>query len=304
MSNTVEVRVPGTTANCGPGFDTLGIACTIYNTLTLTLTEADEISVEILGEGCGNIAVDESNICLQAIRRVMSEVNCPLRGIRLVMENTIPLARGLGSSAAAIVGGLVAANAASGKQLSDERILELATEMEGHPDNVAPALFGGITVSLMDNGRPQTMRFLPPAPLTMVVAIPEFELATKLAREVLPAAVPYQDAIYNVSRTALLAATLCQGRWEYMRLALADRLHQPYRAELVPGLQAVMDNAVAAGALGAALSGAGPCVMAFTVQDMDVIGDAMVKAFTHHGVNARYLSLSIDSEGAKITRTA
>lgn len=303
MSTTVTVRVPGTTANCGPGFDTIGIACTIYNDLTLTLDRREGFHLVVSGEGSGAIPASERNIAYQAVRAVLRRVGRHYPGVTISMHNNIPMARGLGSSAAAIVAGLVAANAATGLHLGPEEILAMATEMEGHPDNVAPAIYGGITVSMMCGSTPQSLRINPPEPLKMVVAVPEFALSTRAARQVLPKSVSLQDAVFNVSRSALLVGALCQGKFDYLRYALEDRLHQPYREKLIPGMTDVFAAAMAQGALGAALSGAGPCLIAFANRNARAIGGAMVAAFARNGVNASYLDLNIDTDGAKVVTT-
>lgn len=192
MAETVKVRVPGTTANCGPGFDTIGIACDIYNEMTLTLSDRGELSVTVWGEGAASIPCDERNIAYRAIREVFRRIGRQYSGVEIEMNNAIPLARGLGSSAAAIVAGLVAANAATGYQLADDVILDLATMIEGHPDNVAPAIYGGVTVSVMRGEKPLALRFLPAKPLKLVVAVPDFSLSTKTARQVLPRVVSFR----------------------------------------------------------------------------------------------------------------
>ncbi|WP_188396623.1 homoserine kinase [Sporomusa sp. GT1] len=300
MANTVKIRVPGTTANCGPGFDAVGIACTIYNELELTLSPQAGISLEVAGEGAGAIPADGSNVAIKAVQMVLNKTGRHYPGIALKMVNNIPLARGLGSSAAAIVGGLVAANEITGCQLSKQEILDMATSIEGHPDNVAPAIFGGITVSIMDSGSAKYLRFLPPKDFTMVAVIPEFNLSTKAARRVLPESVPFADAVFNVSRSALLVGALCTGEFKLLLHALEDRLHQPYREKLIPGMAQVLTAARQAGALGAALSGAGPCLLAFTDGDSDEVGQVMVKAFNIHKIKARYQLLNIDRQGAII----
>ncbi len=300
MVNTVKVRIPGTTANCGPGFDTIGMACTIYNELELTLSVSGPVEILVSGEGSNSLPKDERNIVIRAIRKVLAAVNSPYQGIRLVMDNKIPLSRGLGSSAAAIVGGLVAANAATGSTLSNDIILNMATEMEGHPDNVAPALFGGIAISVANGKDVHCMHFSPVRPLSMVVAVPEFALSTHKARSVLPANVPLKDAIFNVSRTAMLVSALCSGKYDYLTCALDDKLHQPYREVLIPGMKAVFTAASEAGALGSVISGAGPCLIAFTEKNNREIGEAMVKAFAVHNVKASYLLLQVDTEGAQV----
>ncbi len=300
MANTVKIRVPGTTANCGPGFDAVGIACTIYNDLELTLSHEAGVSLEVSGEGIGAIPADSSNVAVKAIQMVLNKTGQQYQGIKLKMVNNIPLARGLGSSAAAIVGGLVAANEITGGQLTKQDILDMATTIEGHPDNVAPAIFGGITVSIMESGSAKFLRFLPPKEFSMVAVIPEFNLSTKAARKVLPESVPFSDAVFNVSRTALLIGALCTGELKLLLHALEDRLHQPYREQLIPGMAQVLAAARQAGALGAALSGAGPCLLAFTAGDSDEVGRAMVKAFRIHNVKAKYQLLNIDKQGAII----
>lgn len=300
IANKVRVRVPATTANCGPGFDALGISCTLYNELELELTSNGQLLIEISGEGQDVIPVNEHNLAWQAIKLLFKTVQHKFTGARIAMQNNIPLARGLGSSAAAIVGALTAANALSGKRLDKQQLLMLATSLEGHPDNVAAAIYGGVAVSVIAEGEPRCLNFFPPAPLSLVVAIPEFRLATKMARQVLPATVPFKDAVFNVSRTALLIAALTQGQLDYLVYALDDRLHQPYRQQLIPGMDAVFTAGKTAGALGVTISGAGSCLMAYTERDPELIGQAMVTAFNKHNVQARYRVLNIDRDGAKI----
>jgi homoserine kinase len=300
MSKTVKVRVPGTTANCGPGFDAVGIACTIYNELELTLSTEKNLEIEIVGDGRGIIPIDHRNVVWQAIQQVLAITGTGYQGARIKMMNHVPLARGLGSSAAAIVAGLVAANAATEGLLSKQEIFELATQIEGHPDNVAPALYGGVTLSAVYQGHAQCLRFLPPLELSMVVAVPEFNLSTKDSRQVLPEQVAYQDAVFNISRAALLIGALSQGEFSFLKCALEDKIHQPYREQLIPGMQDVFNAANEMGALGAAISGAGPCLIAFTQQNTDRIGAAMVAAFQANKIEASYLVLNIDKEGAKV----
>ena len=296
---TIKVKIPATTANCGPGFDSIGIACTYYNELEVTELDTDEIQLEVTGEGEGTIPATRENIVCQAMEKVFQRVGYECKGIRLNMHNNIPLARGLGSSAAAIVGGLFAANELSGSKLTRNDLFELATEMEGHPDNVAPAIFGGITVSMMNDGKPSYLRFMPPKPLYMIVAIPQFRLATKTARSVLPKEVPHADAVFNLSRTAMLVTALNQGKYEYLAQALEDKLHQPYRMPLIQGMQDVVTLAQEAGAYGCVISGAGPSLIAFADKNPDDIGHAMVKGFNQNEVDARYVVLQIAEKGVR-----
>ncbi|HWR41129.1 MAG TPA: homoserine kinase [Patescibacteria group bacterium] len=300
MPDTIKIRVPGTTANCGPGFDTIGVACSIYNDLEISWAEAGQLNIEITGEGAGHIPVTADNVVIKAIKQVFRRLGKKNWGLTIKMHNQIPLSRGLGSSAAAIVAGLFAANEITGRQLSGDDLLLMATVMEGHPDNVAPALFGGITVSIMEGDLVRCLRFIPPQPLSMIVAVPDFHLSTRSARQVLPKTVPFANAVYNVSRTALLVGALCQGDMTLLEYALKDKLHQPYREKLIPGMMDVLNAATEAGAWGAALSGAGPCLIAFTSQNQVAIGEAMVNAFASHRIRSRYLVLAMDTAGAVV----
>jgi homoserine kinase len=298
----IKVRVPGTSANCGPGFDTLGVACTIYNELALRLQSEPGLDVHIEGEGAANIPHDDRNIVWRSIVRLLREAGREneFKGASIWMDNKIPLSRGLGSSAAAIVAGLKAANVLLDNRFNRYELLQLANEIEGHPDNVAPAIFGGFTISINAYGKLQCYSFLPKLKLKLVVAIPDFPLSTRVARNVLPAEIPMQDAVFNIGRTGMLVAALCRGNTKFLRHAFEDKLHQPYRTKLIPGMKDVFRAAHQAGALGASLSGAGPCLMAFTDKDPDRVGKAMTEAFQRNKIEARYLVMDIDGHGAAI----
>ena len=302
---SIRVRVPGTSANCGPGFDTLGIACTIYNELELTLREAPGVEFFITGEGAENIPQDERNIVWRSVRYLLERAKAAdrFRGGIVRMKNEVPLSRGLGSSATAIVAGLKAANVLVGNMFNRRELLQFATRIEGHPDNVAPAIFGGFTVNIMNRGRAQSFSFLPKVRLKMVAAVPDFFLSTRVAREVLPDMVSRQDAIFNIGRSSILVAALCRGNEFFLRHAFEDALHQPYRSKLVPGMMEVFSAAKEAGALGATLSGAGPCLMAYVLERdhcAEKVGQAMVEAFRKNDVEAKYLVLNLDTRGARI----
>ena len=305
--NRVVVRVPGTSANCGPGFDCLGLATTIYNYLDLTLIRGGKVVVESTGEGADNIPNGRRNLTWQAVNTFLKAVgkDDEFKGAIIRMKNNVPISRGLGSSSTAIVAGLVAANEIVGAPLNRQELLKLATELEGHPDNVAPALFGGFTVSVMQGGEVQTFSFQPRVKLKLIVAVPDFELSTRLARKVLPRNVSMKDAIFNVSRASMLIAALVEGREDLLPLAFDDALHQPYRKKLVPGMSAVFDAAKSAGALGAAISGAGSCLIAFTTLHSgleDKIASAMTTAFKAAGVTSKALILDVDRRGAQVVR--
>lgn len=304
MEKTIRVRVPGTSANCGPGFDTLGVACNIYNELELTLKHRDEMTIEIQGEGAENIPCDHRNIVWRSIQLLLKKAHLEdeFQGAHIRMKNCIPLSRGLGSSAAAIVAGLKAANVLVGNRFSRREILQMATDIEGHPDNVAPAIFGGFTISVVHDGHPECFSFVPKMDLKLVVAVPKFPLSTRSARNVLPKQVPLKDAVFNVSRAALLVAALSRGNTRFLAHAFEDALHQPYRAKLIPGMYDVFQAAKEAGALGASMSGAGPCLIAFSLAHGDEVGRAMVDAFKKHTIEANYLLLDIDTRGVCIIK--
>lgn len=297
----VKVRVPGTSANCGPGFDCLGVACTIYNEFELTLLETPGVKIQATGESAEKIPCNEKNVVWQAIQLLLrrAKLETKYQGAVIRMHNGVPLSRGLGSSATAIVGGLKAANTFLDNLFSDAELLDMATEMEGHPDNVAPAIYGGFTVSVVQAGKPQCLHFLPELAMKLVVVIPDFYLATKEARAVLPKEIKLQDAVYNIGRAAMLTAALCKGDAEFLSNVFDDALHQPYRAKLIPGMYEVFQAAKAAGAYGASMSGAGPCLIAFTpAERAEAVGQAMVTEFANHAVKGQAVLLDIDTQGA------
>ena len=297
----VRVRIPATTANCGPGFDTLGIACTLYNEVVLELDGPKEsVQLSLTGDGADTLPTNDRNLVLRSVRMVLERANAYDSGIRLSMHNVVPLSRGLGSSSAAIIGGLVAANTMLGTPFTKPELLDMATKIEGHPDNVAPALYGGFTVSVVQGERVVCLQLPIPETLQLVVCIPDFRLSTHKARQAIPTTIPHQDAVFNVSRTALLVGALATGRTEYLSDALDDRLHQPYRAPLIPGMTEVFAAGIKAGALGVTMSGAGPSLMAYTTEKAEAVGEAMVKEFSAQGISSRYLKLGIDYEGARV----
>ena len=302
---SATVKVPGTSANCGPGFDCLGLAVTIYNELELTLLEENRLVIESTGEGAESIPTDDKNIVWKSAKMVLdrSGNSEKFKGAIIKMNNNVPMSRGLGSSAAAIVAGLVGANAIVGSPFNKHEILKFATEIEGHPDNVAPAIFGGFTVSVVDKGQVQTFSFLPKIKLKMIVAVPDFQLSTRIARQVLPKTVPLKDAIFNISRASMLIAALIQGKENFLSNAFEDSLHQPYRKSLVPGMNEVFEVAKKFGALGVALSGAGPCLIAFSAANKKIENDIateMVQAFKKNDVKADALILDLDTQGAVV----
>lgn len=293
----VRVKVPATTANMGPGFDTLGMALDLYN--TVEMKEIPEgLIIQVEGYGADEIPKDESNLVFVVAKKIFDLTGYQPQGLFIKLNNEVPVASGLGSSATAIVGGIVAANVLAGSPLSTERLLEIACDIEGHPDNVAPALLGGIVVATMDSGKVYKSLIVPPAKLSCVVAIPKFPLATRESRGVLPKEIPFKDAVFNVGRSSLLIAALSQGDLELLSIAMQDKLHQPYRCQLVPGMNEVFSSVLASGAKGVALSGAGPTLIAFTDDRAKEIVQVMEAGFQSVGVESLVLIVKPTLTGA------
>lgn len=310
------VEVPASSANLGPGFDALAVALELRLRVTMRWVTTPSGSggwppslagLFVTGEGADEIdRTPAVNRVWQAAMRVFEAAAPPAWAGRFAVEieeaNAIPLAAGLGSSAAAAVAGLWGANALVGSPLAYERLLAMAAAIEGHADNAAAAAVGGFVTCRMGSAGVTAVRVpVPRGELVAVVAVPPLKLSTEQARRVLPAEVPLGDAVFNVGGTSLVVAALTTGRFELLREAMADRLHQPYRQALVPGLDAVMRAAIEAGAYGASLSGSGPSVLALCrPQQAEVVGDAMARAFSRYGLNARRFTLEPASEGARL----
>lgn len=258
---TVQVRVPATSANLGPGFDTLGLALSVYDQITVTASESDSLEIEVTGTGADEIARDESNLVARSIWHVYSRLGIDPPGLKIVARNEIPHGRGLGSSGSAVVSGILAAKGLlEGRaDLGDADLLRMATELEGHPDNVAPALFGGLTIAWVDRGVPQHKKLLVHRGVSPVVFVPSFTMSTAVARGLQPEQVPREDAVFNVSRSALLIAALTQSP-ELLLAATDDKLHQTYRASAMPETHRLVTALREAG-FAAVVSGAGPSVL-------------------------------------------
>jgi len=298
-SRSAKVQAPATTANLGPGFDSLGIALTLYN--RVELQPAAEPRVEVTGQGAGELPTDETNLCYRAAQRLAAEAGYSGHW-HLRQENSIPLARGLGSSSAAIVAGIIAARYALDYPLEGLEALALASELEGHPDNVAPALFGGLTVCFeQHDGTKAAVALDAPEGLVAVLAIPDFQVNTQDAREVLPDQVPLPDAVFNTGQAAAVVAMLASGQYQGLADAMRDRLHQPYRAHLVPGMAELIRAAIAAEARGAALSGSGPTIVALADQQIArQVQAAMLQAGADTGRNWAGMILALDNQGVEV----
>ena len=296
----VTARIPASTTNLGPGFDVLGLALQLYSTVTLEPSDTDT-EVVVNGIDADKIPSTPEHIACQAVELVFkrSRTRRP-KGFRLHINNGIPPIRGLGGSGTAILGGLLTANVLCGKPFSDAELLNFATEMEGHPDNVAASLYGGLVVSAQEDHHVHTIRVTCPPELSIVLAIPDFPLSTQHARDVLPKSVDFADAIYNTSRSTLLIASLATGQFEMLRVAMKDKLHQPYRAPLIPGFNDVAEAATDAGALGVTLSGAGPTLAAYCLEHARQVAMQMQAAFRKHQIACDIKVLKPDALGASV----
>ena len=301
------VLVPATSGNVGPGFDVLGLALSLWNETDFILpAEGEDWSAEIVGEGADFLPRDASHLTLRAVQRVYEFVGEePPRALKIRARNRIPVSSGLGSSASAVLAGLLGGNHLLGEPLSREQILALATEMEGHPDNAAPALWGGFTTAWRSGEAVQALS-LPLASAwyeekRLAVVLPAVRLSTQESRAVLPKSVPRADAVFNLGRVVLLLEALRRDDPALLAEAMQDRLHQPYRFPLIRGAEEARDAALGAGAWAVALSGAGPSIIAFaSAAALAEVLQAMMSAFADAGVEARGFALKVPRRGAVV----
>lgn len=296
------VTVPATTANLGPGFDCLGAALSLYNVFNFLpqAPGAPAFTLTLLNGDLPALSNDPDNLLYRAFCRLYETLGKAPPAVKIEARVGVPLARGLGSSATAIVGGLVGANTLAGNPLTVEEILKLAIELEGHPDNVAPALLGGAQLSVSgEDGLTIPLEWHPD--LIPVVIIPDFELSTAQARAVLPPTYSRGDAVFNAARLGLLTQALAQGRGDWLAPAMEDKIHQPYRQTLIPGYAELKAMALAAGAYNLVISGAGPTLLALTSSEKaPVVIRCLESVWRDHGVQAKGLALSLDEDGARI----
>jgi homoserine kinase len=296
-------RVPASIANLGPGFDCLGLALGLYNEVAVEISGTKDV-VEITGEGVDELSTDSSNLVVRAMHAAFEHLGRKPVPMLVRCNNRIPLQRGLGSSSSAIVGGVFLANELCGRPLDREQLFQMAASVEGHPDNVAPALLGGLTVSI--GATPLDFQTLSVDIDSLnkwkyVVCIPQFRVSTVKARKALPKKVNLEDAVFNVGRSSMVVAALLKGPGKnanaVLKEAMSDRLHQPARARLIPGRDEVITAAYDAGALGVCVAGSGPTVLAIGSKWATRIGEAMVLAFNAAGHEARYEVLPFESAG-------
>jgi homoserine kinase len=297
---SASVKVPATTANLGAGFDCIGAALNLYN--QFTFTSADGLNIIAQGAEAEQVDVDEQNLAYKAFVKVFDRLQRPVPGIRLEINLEVPLARGLGSSATAIVGGLLGGNAIAGFPLSPAEIMEMSIAMEGHPDNVVPALIGGCRLAA-SAGEKWEICDVPWHPSVVpVVAIPNFELSTSEARQVLPATYSRADAVFNISHLAMLLRGLETGNKQWIAAGLVDRIHQPYRQKLIKGYSEVEKAAIAAGAYGMVISGAGPTLLALVDENKsNQVVKAMSAAWQAMGIEPIVQVLKLDATGAQVS---
>jgi len=295
------IRVPATSANLGPGFDCLGLALDLWNEVEIS-TDTRGLVIELRGFGEGILPVDETNAIFTAMQKFAEVTGKQLpENIHLTCNNNIPLGSGLGSSAAASVAGLLCASVILNASLSQAKLIEIATQFEGHPDNVAPCVLGGATASLVQDGQVIT-RQLEIAHFDLVLVHPNFTFPTRVARSAIPKSIPQSDAVFNISHSILTTEALRTGDLDLLRIAMRDKVHQPYRLPLIPGAEEAIKAADKAGAVTTILSGAGPSLIAFSPspQKNHEIANAIQSAFGSQGLLCEQFFPEISSSGAEI----
>ena len=306
----VSVKVPASSANIGPGFDCLGLALPIYNTITIeeTVLPGTGIEINLMSEEetidemvFDDIPRDENNIVYKAVEMLYNSIGQEPSELRINIQAQIPITRGLGSSSSIVVGGLLAANKLLGNPADETALLAIATEVEGHPDNVAPAILGGFVLANQeDDGTLTYCKLHWPEEWDLTVCIPDFQLSTEIARSVLPKEVPMQDAIFNAKHLAMLIEAVNTKDAKLMKAALKDRLHQPYREKLVPGMKEIMEAFKHEdGVLGCVLSGAGPSLLVISYKyDVDKIKSTVKEIWEGQNIKSDVRTLKVEEQGA------
>ena len=308
----VSVKVPASSANIGPGFDCLGLALPIYNTITIeeTVLPGTGIEINMMSEEetidemvFDSIPRDENNIVYKAVEMLYNSIGQVPSELKINIQAQIPIARGLGSSSSVIVGGLLAANKLLASPADETALLAIATEVEGHPDNVAPAILGGFVLATQeDDGSITYTKLKWPEEWDLTVCIPDFQLSTEIARSVLPKEVPMQDAIFNAKHLAMLIEAVDTADAKLMKLALKDKLHQPYREKLVPGMKEIMEAFIHEdGVLGCVLSGAGPSLLIISHKyDVDKIKSVVKDIWEKQNIKVDIRTLKVEEQGAVV----
>lgn len=293
----VKVRVPCSTSNLGSGFDTFGLALQLY--LTVEMVVAKKFEIDVAGAETEGIATDESNLIHLAAQKIYHKAGLTLPPLRIRLDNNIPLSRGLGSSGAATVAGLVCANQMAGLQLSQTEILALANQCEGHPENAAASLLGGLTLNCVDVADIISEKIAVEENLQAVLLVPDITISTDEARAVLPKTVPHHDTIYNVQRSALLCHAFLERDYRNLRQAMQDRLHQPFRKHLIPGYDQIEKTAYENGALGVCISGSGSTILSFALNDSTSLQAALARKAKDLNMTVQVKILGADNQGAR-----
>lgn len=295
----VEVRVPATSANMGPGFDCLGIAVNMYNKFIV-----EEIEEGLIFEGCDDKFKNEDNLIYRAMKRCFEKIGYKPKGLKIKVESEIPVSRGLGSSAACVIGGVVCANELAGRVLDNQQLLDLAVEVEGHPDNINPAFCGGMTVSISEGEEVVYNKVNIKEGIKFCALIPNFTLSTEKARSVLPKNVEYKEGIYNIGRTALLISALNNGDFHLLKFACKDKLHQDYRAQLIENFYSVKEQCEKLNCLGVFLSGAGPTIMVMLKEEDNDFCKNIQKFLNNLESKWAVKELKIENQGVIVNREA
>lgn len=292
----VKVRVPASTSNLGSGFDCFGLALKLYLTVEMELIRHG-LEVSVFGEGSSRIAIGKKNLIFKSVQRLYQEIGARPRGFRIRIDNAIPLFRGLGSSGAATIAGLVCASRLANANLDQRRLLSIANKIEGHPENASASLFGGFTINCVENGVVISKKVAVPENLTTVLLVPESAVSTHKARGVLPKAIPHEDAVFNLQRSALLAHAFVSGEYDSLREAMQDRLHQPFRKRLIPCFTEFETVGYQHDALGVCISGSGSAILGLTLADGSNLKKAWQEKAEELRFAARVLQLGVENSG-------
>jgi homoserine kinase len=297
----VKVKIPATAANLGPGFDSFALALSLYNEVTVE-EKGTHLRIEVEGTYKESLPLDEENLVYKGMRAVFKACNYSINGLLVKIISNIPVSRGLGSSAAAIVGGVVAANELLGAKIPKEKLFNIAVEIEGHPDNVAAAMFGGFTIAVPNKvGKVEVLSFTPHPDIGVFLLVPEQQLETAKARQILPQEIKLSDCVFNISRAGLLVSVLLTGKANWLKLATQDKLHQPFREKLVPAFVKISERVEAEG-IALALSGAGPSLVAlYNKTDAERIGSILRRVISELEVDYEVLDVEVAKQGAIIS---
>ena len=303
MKPLITLRTPATSANLGSGFDTIGMAVSLYNIFkVMELLPEGEFRIEAHGEGSRELSKPEANLVISSYLETCKGWGLKGPGFALWCHNIIPLCRGLGSSSSAVVAGVLIAKYLTGHEADEAELLRCMTRIEGHPDNVAPCFLGGMVVSCWDGSEIRYVS-LPPLPpeVLCVAAVPDERVKTSEAREALPKEVPFKDAVFNLGRAALLTAAWATGKWDYLKCGMDDRLHQPYRSKLFSGGEVIFSRvSELPECLSVAISGSGPTFLVFVRGHSQRVAETMCRTFTEYGVRSQFFILDGSAQGARV----